>query len=102
MYYVLNKKLLSVRGIYTWLVLCAPLRSKGHFEADLIVLDEPTVALSLKEVRKVLDFIRRIRDAGKSCIFITHTFPDVYEVSDRFVIMDRSELVGDIARRTPA
>ncbi len=69
-----------------------------HFEAELIVLDEPTVALSLKEVRKVLDFVHRIKEAGKSCIYITHTIPDVYEVSDRFVIMDRGEIVGDIKK----
>lgn len=67
-----------------------------HFEADLIVLDEPTVALSLKEVRKVLDFVHKIKEAGKACIYITHTIPDVYEVSDRFVIMDRGEIVGNI------
>jgi len=69
-----------------------------HFEADLIVLDEPTVALSLKEVRKVLDFVHRIKEAGKACIYITHTIPDVYEVSDRFVVLDRGEIVGDIEK----
>src|SRR5262249_32856189 len=38
-----------------------------HFNADLIVLDEPTVALAVKEVRKVLDFIRRIKQSGRAC-----------------------------------
>lgn len=67
-----------------------------HFEAELIVLDEPTVALSLKEVRKVLDFVHRIKEAGKACIYISHTIPDVYEVADRFIVMDRGEIVASI------
>jgi simple sugar transport system ATP-binding protein len=69
-----------------------------HFEAELIVLDEPTVALSLKEVRKVLDFVHQIKQAGKACIYISHTITDVYEVADRFIIMDRGEIVGDIQK----
>jgi simple sugar transport system ATP-binding protein len=66
-----------------------------HFEAELIVLDEPTVALSLKEVRKVLDFVHQIKDGGKACIYISHTLADVYEVADRFIVMDRGEIVAN-------
>ena len=66
-----------------------------HFEAELIILDEPTVALSLKEVRKVLDFVHKIKAAGKACIYISHNLADVYEISDRFVIMDRGKIVAD-------
>ncbi|MBN2305498.1 MAG: sugar ABC transporter ATP-binding protein [Anaerolineae bacterium] len=69
-----------------------------HFEAELIVLDEPTVALSLKEVRKVLDFVHQIKVGGKACIYISHTITDVYEVADRFIVMDRGEIVGDIRK----
>jgi simple sugar transport system ATP-binding protein len=67
-----------------------------HFEAELIVLDEPTVALSLKEVRKVLDFVHQIKRAGKACIYISHTIADVYEVADRFIVVDRGEIVASI------
>jgi simple sugar transport system ATP-binding protein len=70
-----------------------------HFEAELIILDEPTVALSLKEVRKVLNFVHKIKEGGKACIYITHSIPDVYEIADRFVVMDRGEVVGDIAKK---
>jgi simple sugar transport system ATP-binding protein len=70
-----------------------------HFEAELIILDEPTVALSLKEVRKVLNFVHKIKESGKACIYITHSIPDVYEIADRFVVMDRGEIVGDIAKK---
>src|SRR5262249_19591381 len=69
-----------------------------HFEAELIILDEPTVALSLKEVRKVLNFVHKIKEAGKACIYISHDIGDVYEISDRFVVVDRGEVVASIAK----
>jgi len=43
-----------------------------YFEAELIVLDEPTMGLSLSETRKCLDFVAGIKNAGKSAIFIDH------------------------------
>jgi simple sugar transport system ATP-binding protein len=70
-----------------------------HFEAELIILDEPTVALSLKEVRKVLNFVHKIKSAGKACIYISHSLADVYEISDRFVILDRGRIVAEKAKR---
>jgi len=69
-----------------------------YFDADLIVLDEPTVALSLKEVQKVLSFVKRVKEQGKSCIFITHNIYHVYPVADRFVILDRGEVVATIKK----
>ena len=70
-----------------------------HFEAELIILDEPTVALSLKEVRKVITFVHKIKEAGKACIYISHAMADVYEISDRFIIMDRGAIVANIAKK---
>jgi len=70
-----------------------------HFEAEIIVLDEPTVALSLKEVQKVLNFVHKIKDAGKACIYISHSLADVYEISDRFAVMDRGEFVASIPKK---
>ena len=69
-----------------------------HFKADLIILDEPTMGLSLSEVRKVLDFVRGIKEQGKACIFITHNIYHVYSVADRFVILDRGSVVGEVAK----
>ncbi|MCP4400175.1 MAG: sugar ABC transporter ATP-binding protein [bacterium] len=66
-----------------------------YFDADLIILDEPTLALSLMEVQKVLNFVRQIRTGGKACIFISHTISHVYEVADRFVLIDRGKIVGE-------
>lgn len=66
-----------------------------HFDSDLIVLDEPTVALALKEVNKVLDFIRSIKEGGRSCIYIEHNIHHVHEVCDRLIVLDRGEIVLD-------
>ncbi|HVM70423.1 MAG TPA: ATP-binding cassette domain-containing protein [Anaerolineales bacterium] len=70
-----------------------------HFEAELIILDEPTVALSLKEVAKVMNFVNKIKEGGKACIYISHAIADVYEIADRFVIMDRGQIVANIVKR---
>ncbi len=69
-----------------------------YFDADLIILDEPTIALSLKEVRKVLNFVHQIKKGGKACIYVSHNITDVYEISDRFVIFDRGRLVAAIKK----
>ena len=67
-----------------------------HYNADLIVLDEPTVALAVAEVRKVLDFVRRIKDAGRACIYIEHNLAHVHAVADRLVILDRGAVVAEV------
>jgi len=69
-----------------------------HFQAELIILDEPTTALSLKEVRKVLNFVHKIKEGGKAGMYISHDIPDVYEISDRFIILDRGKVVANIAK----
>lgn len=67
-----------------------------HYDADLIVLDEPTAALAVKEVRKVLDFVGKIRDGGRACVYIEHNLAHVHEVADRLVILDRGTVVAQI------
>ena len=69
-----------------------------YFDAELIILDEPTSALSLKEVNKVLNFVRKIKESGRACIYISHILPDVYEISDKFIILDRGEIVATIKK----
>jgi simple sugar transport system ATP-binding protein len=68
-----------------------------HYAADLIILDEPTVALAVAEVRKVLDFVRRIKDSGHACIYIEHNLAHVHEVADRMIVLDRGAVVAEIA-----
>lgn len=69
-----------------------------YFNADLIVLDEPTMGLSLAETRKVLDFVMNIKERGRSAIFISHNIYYVYPVADRFVILDRGSVAGEFQK----
>jgi simple sugar transport system ATP-binding protein len=69
-----------------------------HFDVDLIILDEPTIALSISEVGKVLDYVAEIKKKGKSAIFITHNIYHVYPVADRFVILDRGRTVAEFKK----
>jgi len=64
------------------------------FDADIIVLDEPTMGLSLKETAKLINFVRDIKKAGKSAIFIDHNILHVYNVADRVVVIDRGRIAG--------
>jgi simple sugar transport system ATP-binding protein len=68
-----------------------------HYNADLIILDEPTVALAVAEVRKVLDFVKRIKAAGRACIYIEHNLAHVHEVADRLIVLDRGAVVAQIS-----
>jgi simple sugar transport system ATP-binding protein len=65
------------------------------FRADLIILDEPTQALSLIQAREVLKFVEHARDDGSSVILITHNVYHAYEAADRIVILDRGQVVGE-------
>jgi simple sugar transport system ATP-binding protein len=69
-----------------------------YFNAELIILDEPTSALSLTEARRVIEFVKRARDEGASAIFITHTIYHAYDVADRIVVLDRGEIVLEIEK----
>jgi simple sugar transport system ATP-binding protein len=66
-----------------------------HFEAELVILDEPTMGLSLSETKKLLNFVRDIKEADKGCIFIDHNVFHVYSVADRIVVMDRGMVAGE-------
>ena len=70
-----------------------------HFEAEIVILDEPTVALSLKEVQKVINFVQKVKEAGKASIYISHNIQDVHEIADRFIVMDRGEIVASIEKK---
>lgn len=66
-----------------------------YFGAKLLVLDEPTAALSIKESHKVLDYVTSAKERGLSVIFITHNIYHVYSVADRFAILEHGEKLGD-------
>ena len=66
-----------------------------YFQADLIVLDEPTMGLSLQETRKLIEFVKGIKQAGKAAVFIDHNVFHVYSVADRVVVLDRGKVAGE-------
>lgn len=61
-------------------------------QANLIVLDEPTTALSLTETAKVFHFVRQVRESGRSIVFIGHNIHHVYDIAERFVVIDRGRV----------
>ena len=65
------------------------------FDASVVILDEPTTALSVGEVDKVLCFIEALRQQGRACLLITHNMNDAFRVADRFVVMDRGQIVAE-------
>ena len=64
--------------------------------AELIILDEPTNNLSLNETQKVFDFVLNVKKSNRSVLFIGHNIYHVYDISDRFVILDRGEVVHQL------
>ena len=69
-----------------------------YFGARLVILDEPTTALSLKEVKRVLEFIQALRDKGRSVLLVSHHVHQAYDVADRFLFMDKGRTVGEVRR----
>jgi simple sugar transport system ATP-binding protein len=71
--------------------------------ARIVLMDEPTAAISVRQVAEVLALIGRLRDAGSSVILISHRMPDVFTVCERVVVLRRGRKVADkpIAQTSP-
>jgi simple sugar transport system ATP-binding protein len=67
-------------------------------KAELIVLDEPTTALSLTETEKVFRFVRNVRASGRSVLFIGHNIHHVFDIAERFVVLDRGRVALEISK----
>ena len=65
------------------------------FASKVVILDEPTAALGLRESRRVLDLILRLRAEGHAVIVISHAMDHVTEVADRAIVMRRGRVVGE-------
>jgi simple sugar transport system ATP-binding protein len=70
-----------------------------YFNANLIILDEPTVALSLSETQRVQEFILDIKRRGHSAIYISHSIYLLYPVCDRFIVLDRGKVAGVLHKK---
>lgn len=64
-------------------------------KAKIVLMDEPTAAISVRQVAEVLNLIRRMCDAGITVVLISHRMPDVFEVCNRVVVMRRGRKVAD-------
>lgn len=71
--------------------------------ADIVLMDEPTAAISVRQVAEVLNLIRLLRDQGVAVILISHRMPDVFGVADRVVVLRRGTVVADksVAKTSP-
>jgi general nucleoside transport system ATP-binding protein len=63
-------------------------------DVDLLILDEPTAVLTPQETDELLDVMRRLSDAGKSIVFITHKLREVKAIADRITVVRRGAVVG--------
>jgi len=70
----------------------------AHFGKKVLILDEPTSALSVGETQKVLHYTQQAKAAGLGVIFITHNIGHVYQVADRFTIISHGHKVGDFMK----
>jgi simple sugar transport system ATP-binding protein len=64
-------------------------------EPKIVLMDEPTAAISVRQVTEVLNLIRHLREQGIAVVLISHRMPDVFAVADRIVVMRRGQKVAD-------
>ena len=64
-------------------------------DARIVLLDEPTAAISVRQVAEVLDLIRRLRERGIAVVLVSHRMPDVFEVADRILVLRRGRKVAE-------
>lgn len=66
------------------------------YNSELLVMDEPTAALTESEIQELFHFIRRMRDAGRGIIYISHRLDELWEISDRITVMRDGQYVGTV------
>jgi simple sugar transport system ATP-binding protein len=69
-----------------------------HFKTEMLILDEPTSALSVRETEKVLAHVAALKQDGVSAVLITHNLYQAYQVCDRFVILSHGRVVKEVMR----
>lgn len=72
-------------------------------DPKLVLMDEPTAAISVRQVAEVLDLIRRLKETNHAVILVSHRMPDVFDVCDRVAVLRRGVKVADkaIAETSP-
>ena len=64
--------------------------------SQIIVMDEPTSAISEKEAEKLFTIIRRLRSEGKGIIYITHRMEEIFKIADRLTVMRDGQYIGTV------
>jgi simple sugar transport system ATP-binding protein len=77
---------------------CVAISRAVYFGAKVLILDEPTAALGVKQSGVVLKYIVQARDRGLAVIFITHNPHHAYPVGDRFLLLNRGTSIGDYTK----
>jgi D-xylose transport system ATP-binding protein len=67
-----------------------------HFDARILIMDEPTAALGVQETRMVADLIQQLKKEGLGIFLISHDLHDVFDLSDRVSVMKNGKLVGTV------
>lgn len=78
---------------------CIAIGRAIHWNARVLIMDEPTAALGVPEQRRVIALIRSLRTSGVGVIFISHNLADIFDVSDRIVVLRRGVNVGERSTR---
>jgi simple sugar transport system ATP-binding protein len=68
------------------------------FKSDLVILDEPTTALSLTQAQEVLNFVERAKEEGAAVLFISHNIFHAHQVADRIVVVDRGRIAVELRK----
>lgn len=66
------------------------------FNAEVIIMDEPTSAITDREVEKLFEIIRRLKDQNKAIIYISHKMDEIYSLTDRITVLRDGKLIGSV------
>jgi len=66
-----------------------------YFNAKLVIMDEPTAALGVRQTEKVLGLVRELRQSGLAIVYISHILEDVFRVADRMVVLKNGRKIGE-------
>ena len=69
------------------------------FSPKLVIMDEPTAALAVREVEHVLQLILKLKNDGISVILISHRLNDIFDVSDNIIVLRQGTIVGDFEKK---
>jgi simple sugar transport system ATP-binding protein len=74
---------------------CVAIGRAIHWQARVLIMDEPTAALGVPEQRRVMSLIRGLKSSGVGVIFISHNLADIFDVTDRIVVLRRGVNAGE-------